>query len=337
MKYFLSLSFFCISLFCSAQSKIIGIPIRINNIEVSQFTFPNSMNWIDAIDACVALGSGWKLPSKHQLDTLYKYKEKIGGFVNDAYWSSTKSDDYNAWRQYFSDGDQVLSQTIEVGYVRAIRELNLSDFSKTIQPLIKKDSQAVSQSGLADYEEIPDTESDWVVKNEIIITNDTIRETLAPLDDGPVRVRNTEDAYTIGRFSEGKPFENSINTASDKRYYSQSELKELLKPVNIIGKPIKIGNILVAQNEFPIKANWANAVLACRNLGNGWRLPTKDELHLLYQNKNKLGNFSKYGYWSSSEGDMEGVAWFQDFYLTSKKPSLANKLSTWGVRAVKSL
>jgi antitoxin component YwqK of YwqJK toxin-antitoxin module len=142
------------------------------------------------------------------------------------------------------------------------------------------------------------------------------------------------------KWNKGIPFKTSINTASDKRYYSESELNELNKPVNIIGKPIKIGKLLVAQNEFPKKADWKKAILMCSKLGPGWRLPTKEELYILYQNKNILRNFSKYGYWSSTEGIMNGnngVAYYQDFTLGSTKPSLENKLSTWGVRAVKSL
>lgn len=141
-------------------------------------------------------------------------------------------------------------------------------------------------------------------------------------------------------FSKGIPFASTINTASDKRYYTDSELKEANKPKNIIGKPIKIGKLLVAQNEFPRKTGWKNAIVMCSKLGPGWRLPTKDELYILYQNKNILRNFSKYGYWSSTEGIINGnngVAFFQDFTLASTKPSLENKLSTWGVRAVKSL
>jgi hypothetical protein len=81
------------------------------------------MNWREALNACKELGDGWKLPSKEQLDILYKNKDEIGGFVNDAYWSATSNGEYEAWRQYFSDGDQVLTPNISVGYVRPIREL----------------------------------------------------------------------------------------------------------------------------------------------------------------------------------------------------------------------
>ena len=50
----------------------------------------------------------------------------------------------------------------------------------------------------------------------------------------------------------------------------------------IIGKPVKIGNIYVAENAFPDEMNWADAKKACASLGKGWRLPTKKELDVLY-------------------------------------------------------
>ena len=57
---------------------------------------------------------------------------------------------------------------------------------------------------------------------------------------------------------------------------------------NIIGRPIKLDNLEVAQHDFPKSMNWDDAKAACAKLGEGWRLPTKDELNLLYQKKIKL-------------------------------------------------
>ena len=37
----------------------------------------------------------------------------------------------------------------------------------------------------------------------------------------------------------------------------------------IIGKPVKIGNLLVAENDFPIGMMWDDANKACRSLGKG--------------------------------------------------------------------
>ena len=66
----------------------------------------------------------------------------------------------------------------------------------------------------------------------------------------------------------------------------------------IIGKPIKIGILVVAQHDFPNRMTGEDAKAACAKLGEGWRLPTKDELNLLYQNKDKIGGFAYDYYWS---------------------------------------
>jgi len=104
---------------------------------------------------------------------------------------------------------------------------------------------------------------------------------------------------------------------------------------NIIREPIRIGRIEVAQNDFPTQMSWGDAVKACENLGIGWRLPTKDELNLLYKNKDKIGGFDPQGYWSSTE-DVNGSAWGQGFndgghYLNGKNDPNGNY-----VRAIRS-
>ena len=45
---------------------------------------------------------------------------------------------------------------------------------------------------------------------------------------------------------------------------------------------------MVAQNRFSIKMSWEAANQAARSLGEGWRLPTIDELKLMGKNKAKL-------------------------------------------------
>jgi len=293
MRKVIFLPILLMTFYCFGQSQIIGVPIKLSNIEVAQFNFPNMMTRSQAINACRELGFGWELPTKIQLDSLYKNKIIIGGFNNDIYWSSSLNDNGKGWSQNFSNGNKGFSDYEVLGYVRAIKELvNDADFEEFLK------------------------ESD-----KIIIQSSGVK-------------------VSADNFSKGIPFASTINTASDKRHYTDSELKEANKAENIIGKPIKIGKLLVAQNEFPKKSDWSNAKAMCLKLGPGWRLPTKDELYILYQNKNVLRNFSKYGYWSSTEGIMNGnngVAYYQDFTLGSTKPILENKLSTWGVRAVKSL
>jgi len=116
------------------------------------------------------------------------------------------------------------------------------------------------------------------------------------------------------------------------------ELLELLleEPLteskDIFGTPIKISNLEVAQHDFPNSMNWDDAKVACAKIGEGWKLPTKDELNLLYQNKDKIGDFADYDYWSSTENSTN-YAWLQSFYDGSQIDY--GKSSPNNVRAVR--
>ena len=48
----------------------------------------------------------------------------------------------------------------------------------------------------------------------------------------------------------------------------------------------------IAKKDFPNQMSWYDAKKACADLGNGWRLPTKDEVILIYENKDKIGGFA---------------------------------------------
>lgn len=53
---------------------------------------------------CAALGPGWALPAKNQLQVLYNNRLAIGGFSAGYYWSSTEFDNYNVWALPFGSG-----------------------------------------------------------------------------------------------------------------------------------------------------------------------------------------------------------------------------------------
>ncbi len=79
---------------------------------------------------------------------------------------------------------------------------------------------------------------------------------------------------------------------------------------NIVGKTIKIQYFEIAENDFPYKLTWDNSKEKClllgtgsKNLGDEWRLPTTDELKIMYQNKEKIGGFANGLYWSSFDDD----------------------------------
>ena len=103
------------------SNKVIGTPIKIGKLEVAQNDFPNPMSWDDAKKACAKLGDDWRLPTKDELNILFKNKVKIGGFSSNHYWSSNDGDEGLAWDQTFDDGYQDFADMNDDCNVRAVR------------------------------------------------------------------------------------------------------------------------------------------------------------------------------------------------------------------------
>lgn len=57
---------------------------------------------------------------------------------------------------------------------------------------------------------------------------------------------------------------------------------------------------------------WEEAIKTCAALGDGWRLPTNEELHLMWLNKEAIGGFADDSYWGSSETNVN-YAWYKYF------------------------
>ena len=74
----------------------------------SEYTWPNGQK-------------GGSLPSKHELNELYRHKDVVGGFANDYYWSSSENGSDGAWVQFFDGGYQGSSYKYGTFLVRAVR------------------------------------------------------------------------------------------------------------------------------------------------------------------------------------------------------------------------
>jgi hypothetical protein len=79
----------------------------------------------------------------------------------------------------------------------------------------------------------------------------------------------------------------------------------------VIGNPIKIGNLEIAQHDFPFILDWSLAMDIVFELGVSWRLPTKRELNILYKNKKDIPGFEDFYYWSSTKVEYENLVWQQ--------------------------
>lgn len=104
------------------------IKINRRKIEVAKKDF-DEMTWQNAKDTCSRLGSGWRLPSKTELDQMYLqlHKKGKGNFKSAYYWSSTEVYGSYPWCLTFYDGS-ACSRLFSSGkgftfYVRAVRDL----------------------------------------------------------------------------------------------------------------------------------------------------------------------------------------------------------------------
>ena len=82
----------------------------------------------------------------------------------------------------------------------------------------------------------------------------------------------------------------------------------------------------VAEKNLSTQMTWDEAKRACSELGNGWRLPTKEELKEIYTQLHKKGRgkFKDAGYWSGTEMDMDDGAYHVTF-LTNGYANGASK------------
>lgn len=77
-----------------------------------------------------------------------------------------------------------------------------------------------------------------------------------------------------------------------------------------------------SNNKYCANNYWAGAKKACTDIG--MRLPSKEELNMLSEYRNSIGNLSRAYYWSSTVGggygnDVNGTAWGQNFMSSESK------------------
>jgi len=101
---------------------VIGNPIKIGNLEIAEFDFPDDMYWDDANAACVKLGKGWRLPTKAELSILYRNAKRLRFQSTQAYWSSTEAENNYRWCGNMVNGFQGSGHKSEsYCYVRAVK------------------------------------------------------------------------------------------------------------------------------------------------------------------------------------------------------------------------
>ena len=219
--------------------------------------------------------SGWRLPTKEELDLVYQNLRKLG-IIKDGnwYWSSSKGGRFNSemWLQEFSSGRQsTFSYSNTLASVRAIRSFSIDE-----QP---QDRQENVEFGKINNQQ---------------------------------KLRN----YRIG---ERGPGGGLVFHIEGPRVYEVSE---------VLGKH-----------------QWAEAEKVAEGYRGGnlsdWRLPTKEELKLVYQNLWKPGIITEtwyeatwYDWYWSSSGYCNNHYWAQR--IRDGYQSTSNGHSECAVRAIRS-
>jgi hypothetical protein len=98
----------------------------------------------------------------------------------------------------------------------------------------------------------------------------------------------------------------------DIKHYGRKDILQsgALMVGNVRGK-----NFFLSPKSTEKELNWDEADKYCKNFGNGWRLPTNEELYYLYEMSGKLNReyaFTHDYYWSSSEGDEDEHMWMRN-------------------------
>lgn len=102
---------------------------------------------------------------------------------------------------------------------------------------------------------------------------------------------------------------------------------------SILGVPAKIGNLEIADNDFPGSWSLTVATRACAKLGEGWRLPTKGELDIIYASRRELGGFKEELYWYNDAAVKDSYGFFN---FKDGETGYVDEKGTGRIRAVRS-
>lgn len=308
----------------ASSASIIGKPITIGNLVVAKNDFPLKMNWSDAKKVCANLGDGWRLPTKNELIILYQNKSIIGGFNDSNYWTLSEYDGLNAWKQNFlnsSKNEYLKSNALAVRAIKNIKivsqpKKNIEQTNKTIiGDIIKIGNLEIAEFDFKDHMNWQDAKNacnklgdGWRLPtiNELHILSQNRFKIGYNWDDFGYWSETEKDKYNSKCifFGTGCKADYPKSNALNVRAIRVAETKIMAGgDISIIGSTIKLGNLEIAQFDFPNLLDWNEAINACTELGDGWRLPSKDELIIMYKNKNKIGGFAENSYWTLSKDD----------------------------------
>ena len=239
--------------------------------------------WRDKYPAfkwCADLGEGWYLPSKEELITIYKNKDKVNPNLTDKlshlYWSSTElnkeySGYFCAWNVHmYDDGDTYYYNKPSNCYVRAVS--SFGDSSKTLSAVT-----TVSNSKTSAPYKVGDYYNDGVKEGVVFeVSADGRHGKIVSMKQSGILQWSSDSAEQKRLIGANSTTDGTANMA-------------------------KVKAITGWRDKYP-------AFKWCADLGEGWYLPSKEELHTIYNLQDKLNpkltdKLSEGWYWSSTEHD----------------------------------
>ena len=111
------------------EAKLGGIIVSVNNdhglVVALKDLRESTLSWTEAKDACNNLKTNgyndWRLPTKKELNLLFKRRDVIGNLSPTYYWTSTENNNIDAWNQNMSTGFQFTMEKFSKNNVRAVR------------------------------------------------------------------------------------------------------------------------------------------------------------------------------------------------------------------------
>lgn len=154
--------------------------------------------------------------------------------------------------------------------------------------------------------------------------------------------KNGSTGTTISSSSEEKEKLGMVRAVRTVNPTTPEEPEEPEKPEET--KPyviISVVNLMVQKKDLSL-SSWSTADAICKGSTladyTDWRLPTKEELMILFNNKDLIGGSWYTRYWSSSPAEeYSDCYWFIDDFHYSGELKIAKDSYSCGVRAVRTI
>ena len=271
----------------------------------------NYVTWNSAVSLCenytLAGFTDWYLPTKEELTAVYNNKDLIGNFKDGDYWSSTSYDSDQAWEIDFSDGSVRNYDKNVLDYVRCVRTLSASVVTNSVLNIDATTatlSATVTAVGDPAYTErgfvYGKTVNPTIHNNKVIVPGNgtgVFTKNLTGLD---IQVTYYVKSYVISN--------NNVIYGNEVSFYTESPYYYVLKDSGLM---VQKSDVSDSPNNWNSSATMINS--STQGGFSDWRLPTIDELSLLYQNKELIGGFQ--------DLEIDGCSGYSPIYWSSSKDS----------------